>query len=269
MVLNSQRTVYGVDLELARLANKPYNIINNTSLNEKFNVLVEETVPANTYPTLKYFALGVGEVDIIKNNSGYSYSRHSPVDAALFHHIPFVIKPVNNDLSDTERARYRFRVVEVINGISYACYYLKLIDTFELKDTFYKVSTNQGLSTLSIFDTNIATLLNPVPRDRSKDVISVTSAEYILKLMKITFELTPNELTELDNVLTLKQLSSSNLTEIGLCTGIDKVVGNYSEATCVQVSHHIGINVAPSVYLNTGNSFLRSIELGGGEPMVL
>lgn len=269
MVLNSQRTIYGLDLELSRLAGKQYNVIDNTSLNEKFNVLTEDDVPEGIYPTLKYFAIGVGEVDIVDGNKGYSYSKHSPVDAALFHHIPFVMKPIDEDLLPSERDKYRFRKIETFNGSDYACYYLKEIDNFELKDDFYKVSTKEEISTLSMFDTNIDTLLNPVPKDRSQNIQDIKSAEYILKLIKITFALTVEEMTELKNVLTLRQLPVTNITEIGLCTGIDKLVDENKEATCVQVTHHVGVNIELAIYLNNNSSFLRSIELGGGEPMIL
>lgn len=269
MILNSQRTIYGLDLELTRLAGKQYNVIDNTSLNEKFNVLTEEAVPENVYPTLKYFAIGVGEVDIIESNTGYSYSKHSPVDAALFKHIPFVMKPLDEDLLPSEQERYRFRKIETHNGINYACYYLRAIETFELKDDFYKVSTSEGLSGLSIFDTNTDILLNPIPKDRSRHVLDPDTAEYILKVMKIEFSLTNTEITDLREVLTLLQYTENNITEIGLCTGIDKVVDGSVEATCVQISHHVGVNIELAIYLNNNNSFLRSIELGGGEPMIL
>lgn len=269
MVLNSQRTVYGVDLELHRLAGMDYNIINNTSLNEKFSLYTEEEVPEGVYPTLKYLTIGTGEVDIIDNNLGYSYSRHSPVDAALFNHIPFVMKPVDEDLLPAEQTAYRFRKEEVIDGVTYAAYYLKVIDTIELRSDFYKVSTQNGVSSLSLFDTNDDALLYPVPKDRSASALDISTAEYVIKVLKLDFALTTAEITELKNVLTLKNLDNVNITEIGLCTGIDKYIDNKFVATAVQISHHIGVNIELAIYLNTNTTFLRSIELGGGEPLML
>jgi len=268
MVLNSQRTVYGNALNLAMLAGVPYKVLDNTSLNEKFKILTSEGVPNNVYPTINYFAIGVGGSDIISNN-GYSYSKHSPVDAGLFKQIPFIIRATDDDLIPNERAKYRFRVIEHINGIEYVCYYLKKIENINLVDEFYKVTTDNGVSKLSIYDTNVDTLLNPIAIDRSQSAVDPTKADYLLKIMKLDFVLTSNELLELENVFNILQLSETAVSEIGVCTGVDRIFNGVQEATCTQVYVHVGMDIELTAYLGTTQGFLRSIELGGGEPMYL
>jgi hypothetical protein len=98
MVLNSQKTIYGLHLNLAKMLNLPYVISDNTTLNEKFQIANNETLANNEYTSIKYYTIGNGGVNIINNGNGYSYSEHSPVDAALFNHIPWIMREINNDV---------------------------------------------------------------------------------------------------------------------------------------------------------------------------
>ena len=50
MVRNSQRTLYNVDLHLHQMLGKDYEPIENTTLNEKFQVLPNDKLPAGIYP---------------------------------------------------------------------------------------------------------------------------------------------------------------------------------------------------------------------------
>src|SRR5574344_1159200 len=98
MVIASQRTVYNVALHLAMLFNKPYKILSNTTLNEKFEIEANNELADGVYPSLKYIGIGIGGSVLLDNTDAYTYSEHSPVQGALFEHIPYVLRKPNNDI---------------------------------------------------------------------------------------------------------------------------------------------------------------------------
>ena len=115
MIINAQRTLYNVDLYLNIMLRKDYKIIANTSLNEKFDILSKVPVPAGVYPTLQYWAIGTGGNNVIGNTTGFIYSEHTPLDGALFNHVPFIMRPVTDDLTALEKSKYRMRKLEIVN----------------------------------------------------------------------------------------------------------------------------------------------------------
>ena len=269
MVISAQRTIYSISLELDSRIGKPFEALENTTLNEKFGVASKINLDDGEYPEIKYYVIGVGGNDFIKGNQGYNYSSHSPIDAALFQHIPFVMRPVNNDLLESEKTQYRMRVIEEINGVEYACYYLKLIPNIELRDYFFEVMHDGDKDILSPYNNKTDKLLNPTPRDRKPGVEIANTAKYITKLAKLEFSLYKDELEEVQDVLELRGLTDRKLTEIGVCTGMDKVIDDVTQATNVQVGYHIDVNLDLSIELQHDTNILRAIEIGGTEPIVI
>lgn len=268
MVLSAQRTIYGLDLDMAVRFRDSYTPKQNTTLNEKFNINPTAAIPVG-FPKVKYYAIGVGGSDIISGVSGYTYSQHNPSDAALFSHVPFIVRTPGNDLDKTEQAKYRFRIPKLINGNEYICYYLKAISNIEYREPFYLIENNGDSNSLSIYSTNTDALLNPMPVDRSIDIDKVTTSNYLTKLAKLEFSLNTDELAELDNVFTVFELSTKNLTEIGVCMGWDVTDNDSTEALGVQVAYHITVNIDIATTMSSGNTILRAIEIGGSEPMTL
>ena len=121
MIINSNRTIYGLKLQMDMLLGDRWTPMPNTTLNEKFNIGLNAPQPSS-YPTLKYMCLGVGGSSIIDSQTGYRFSTHRAIDAGLFEHIPFIIRPIDQDLTLEERSKYRFRIQENINGNQYYCY---------------------------------------------------------------------------------------------------------------------------------------------------
>lgn len=274
MVRNSQRTLYNVDLHLHQLLGKQYEPTENTTLNEKFQILPNEKLPAGVYPTLKYYAIGVGGTLNIDNVNKYSYSEHLAIDAALFEHIPFIMRNVNEtDLTTEERANYRLRVIKNFNGINYACYYLKVIPSYELKPTFHMIRTvENGVAvsspTLSVLNMTNSQILSPEPTNRDLTFENQNNLGFVTKVAKLTFSLTPLELEEISNCLKIMNLNNSGLTEIGIVTGHDIETGGVKEAICTQIAMHLGINFNLATEMAKGSTIIKILEIGGGEPIV-
>ena len=265
MVISSQRTLYNVDLHLSMLLGRDYMTKPNTTLNEKFDVLADVNGPEGMYPKLQYYCIGIGGDQLSESVSGFPVSEHSPMDAALFEQIPFVIRPIQQDLTPTERANYRFRVIETIKNETYVCYYLKVIPGYTLRDDFYKVTTVNGLSTLKLMDTDNPEFLNPVPRNRRLNYDNMNTTEFITKIAKLEFNLMHNDIKELENVLNILGKDGRQLTEIGVCTGIDNIIDGNVEASSVQIAFHLGVNLDLVQSINVDNNIIRVIEIGGSE----
>ena len=242
MILTSQKTMYADNLEMNMLLGINQIDLPNTTLNEKFNVLPSQTIANGVYPKIQYLAIGVGGTDIIAN-ANYKFSNHSPIDAALFEHIPFIMRPTTNDLLPVERANYRLRVLETHNGIEYACYYLKVITTVINKQGLFEIDIINGNPSMRYFNTNSINLLTPTPRIVADNYLDITKNTYYAKTTKIGFTLYINEMEEINNVLTIIYGDTTrSISEIGVCTGIENILPDKSiEAVNVTSSLHFAL----------------------------
>lgn len=275
MVRTAQKTLYATDLNLHMLTGKSYAPLANTTLNEKFMLNTNVEIPKDSYPKLRYLVIGVGGNSVINGDNTYTTSEHSPLDAALFEQIPFVVRPVNSDLSPTERANYRLRVIKIISGTTYACYYAKVLPDMDIPSYFNSIETivpkgeyKLPYSTIGIFDTNIPEILNPVPRNRQIDITRVSSTKRVTKLGRITLQFTEYDLKEIRNSIELLGLTAYNIRELGLCTGWDVATNVMTEVVGLQIMYHIGMTIGLALDLNTETSLTRIIEMGGEEPLV-
>ncbi len=277
MILASQRTLFGVDLALRMLSGTPYELLPNTSLNEKFAKLAS-IKPNGRYPSIGYYTIGVGGTTILPGSGQTMYSEHSPVDAGLFEHIPFVVRKVDNDLTNAEQTKYRMKVIKNINGDDYYCYYFKKIPSVYINPNMYQVITENDNSVLSLLPTSTDMYLNPVPADREITVDNFNSVRYAAKTAKLEFTLLNTELTELYNVMDVFYGKDTNgvtiskpITEIGVCSGIEETPDNSiiscngSEVSCSQILYHVAVDLDLLVYMNTSDNIYRSIDIGGME----
>lgn len=266
MITDSQRTVYALDLELNMRLGTEYTVRTNTTLNEKFNIRPNEPLPSGVYPKLKYLAIGVGGANIIAGNE-YRYSAHRATDAALFEHIPFVIRPIDNDLSDQEKLKYRLRKIENINSTEYICYYLKVVEPTNFTNGLYEIIVSGTDTNLLFFDTSKYDLLNPTPRAPG-DLFDITNNKYVARTVKFPFILDEDETNELRNALAIKYIEDRLPTELALCSGYDVAEGALYEATNVQVNYFIGIDINTEIEFANATTIVRALEIGGMEPML-
>lgn len=268
MTVSSQRTLFGVDLALAQLFGANYECLPNTTLNEKFNIMPSTTVPAGKYPTLRYATIGCGGVPSITAANNYVYSNHSPFDGALFKHIPFVMRKLDSDLTQTERMKYRFRKEEQYNGEIYACYYLRDLGQSLYDQKFFKITNVNGNNYLKEHKLNDPKILHPVPRDRSVSFDTIEQTEFVTKLTRFKLAWDADELDELKKVYDILAINPRMLSEIALCSGIDVPTGNLSEATCVQIIFHFDINLDLTNTFKNLDSLVKYIEIGGTEALI-
>lgn len=273
MIFNSQRTLYAIDLEQHRLFNQSYTPVENTTLNEKFRIYPNIQPGNNNFPYLNVIVIGIGGLQNIAGENNYNFSQHSPLDAALFEHIPFIVRETSNDLTPLEKAKYRLRVIEMVDNVEYVCYYGKVITDPNLNSNFYTIKTIvddslTAIPTLSVLDLTSTNVLNPKPKLRSVSYSTTKGIDYVTKLNKVPFTLTVGEISEIKEGCTKLGKTSDIITEVGLCTSCDYNNGTYTEAICTQIAFHIGVDFNMAVSLENDQAIQKSIELGGLESFI-
>ena len=278
MSLLTKRTIYGSELQTALLMKSTYAIRENTTLNEKFNIL-EGVTPDDELPALSYYCIGRGGHKNLNGADGEPLTTlrpHQARDAALFKHMPFVMRPTTDDLDELERNKYGLRVTEVHGEVSYFCYYLKRLDLTEIvPELEYRVASD-GNTTVTPF-TPARSDLNPTPVDLPVGGVSVATGESLAVkgTVEVMFDVTDaEELVNVAKILYDNELYAV-VSEIGLCSGVDEVVPttpivgspyNLREAAAVQIATHVSC-FYPLQFNNNG--FRLKINLGASEPLAV
>jgi hypothetical protein len=273
------RTCYGAQLQACQLLGVPFVMVPDTTLNEKFGVQSGVAPPLGTLPNLGYFCIGNGGHQNETGADGFPYTtplQHLSTDAALFRHIPFLVRTIGNDLDPITMQQYALRdIITGQNGIQYIAYYLKRMNLTGVEPSMQISSTTNGVTTTIPYVPTSANL-NPTPPVTSAAGVVTTNGNYITTSAIVDIPFTAQDVAELINVATLIYGNElyAVISEIGLCSGVDKIatvaaaggVGafNYNEAIAVQIAMHI------TSYYSIGSSnqgFDFEVQVGATEPL--
>jgi len=264
MVYATNRTIYNIRIQNALLFGLDYTPLPNTTLNEKFNILPRYPLTDLTPPTINLLTLGVGGTVLMSSNeTTIRRSQHSSKDAALFNHLPLVIRRIDNDLDDVTRQKYRLRRIENINGIQYICYYAKRINKPEQYDNVYVIKDDN----ISVFDTKTSPdVLNPTPVG-SLDFSTITP-EYLLNKTELLIEFDSNEILELQNAMSIKYPGQDlQISELALCSSKDVTINGYTEAVWTEINYFVDVELDLNISMHTSDTVEFYIEVGGSEPL--
>ena len=271
------QTVYGSYLQTCQYLKLPFEHSAYTTLNEKFQSYTNITLLTTDMPHLQYVAIG---------NKGHQYTTggdgvplinilpHRPTDAALYGHLPFVLRPISGDLTPSERMNYRMRVIETYGGVQYAAYYLKRLDLTTTVSQMEHRDINDGVVTTTPFVPSVANL-NPTPPSLPSNGVLVSTGDAVAVTAKVPFIMSAWEINELLTACIIKYGDDryAIITEIGLVSGVDKIVeGNfngtiasYTEAISAQICAHISAAYAAK-YSNTGINVM--LDVGAVNPLL-
>ena len=274
---NNVRSIYGAYLQTCALLGFNVDIKPNSTLNQKFDLFPNEIFNSGETPTVKYLTIGNGGHTASMGVDGLPLINpvpHSPRHAALYNHLPFIIREVTEDLTPGERLLYRLRVPRTIDGVNYMCYYAKVLDLSMVEPKIELRNKTDGIITATDFTPSLADL-NPV-----KPVIPVngnitSTGNYLASTAKIEFVMNEAEITELLNACNIIYGSDNYafISEIGLCSGVDRsLMGNfggppsaYTEAVGVQIMNFISTAI-PAYALST--SITQTIDVGSTSPLL-
>lgn len=293
------RTATGTAFQLAKTTGIPLVVIPNSTLNEAVNntqvnpyvpaIATEGMENAEAYnPTtdftnmkLQYLAIGSGGHFAVNNGSQgrprIGVKPHKARDTGFYDQVPFVCKPLDQDLSPQQREKYRLRTVVLINGVKYAAYWLKVIDLSKLSITQNIVKKDKGTKTAQPYKPTANDL---VPRD--PEISGENDGTYIQTLINTEIRFDAEEAEYFREVAELWFGSAEDaiISEIALCHGVDKpIVERYpdigtqnpqrinsslKEAVAVQVS----IIESTFIPLNFSNGYAgETIGIGSEDPL--
>ena len=161
---NNVRSIYGAYLQTCALLGFNVDIKPNSTLNQKFDLFPNEIFNSGETPTVKYLTIGNGGHTASMGVDGLPLINpvpHSPRHAALYNHLPFIIREVGEDLTPGERLLYRLRVPRTIDGVNYMCYYAKVLDLSMVEPKIELRNNTDGIITATDFTPSLADL-NPV-----------------------------------------------------------------------------------------------------------
>jgi hypothetical protein len=274
------RTIFGSQLQEQLLLGLPFTMVANTTLNEKFGIAAGRAPDPGTMPHAGYFCIGNGGHQNLVGADGKPYTaaiQHSPGDAALYSHMPFLIRDPANDLDVTTRQKYALRQQIVANGNNYIAYWLKRLDFTNVVPQMQLNHVVDGTTTSTPYVPTGANL-NPTPPaiPNPGSGVVTTTGDYLSTSAVLRLDFTAQDVAELVNVA--KVLWNNELlaviSEVGLVSGVDAIatgIGagnqqfNYLEAIAAQIVTHLNAYY-PVSYMNQGFDF--GLELGSTEPLV-
>lgn len=212
-------TTWFIKNVLEMTSGREVTVDRNTTLNEKYNILPNERPKAGEFPTINYIGIGMGGIgDTVK------LAYHSSIDASLFEPIPFICRELDNDLSPSDRLKYRMRVLKTIDGEEYAFYYLRRLPTTSDRIEIKKlVKDSSTAATIVDIDSDDPTILSPVPKFTGE--LDLTKTEFYVVDSNINFNLTIEDKLEIKNAYRILYNTDEipPITEIGIFYGSDQV----------------------------------------------
>lgn len=266
--------------------NQPLNLPQYTTLNERYNILGEESIGKHEGRSfeLKYFGIGIGgsSADGVTSlgTTRLKVNQHSPADMNLFAPIPFIVRPIDNDLDNFNRAKYRMRVVETFpDNIAYAVYYLKVANFDSYFPVVNKVVRDEaGNEDAKQYVPTKDSLFNPQPTDITSVGTVPVANSYQNSSAIIDCSLTAQDLNEIANACKLKfgDASYASINEVMLTWGIDtQFDGAIAGGGTIRYLEVLSAVAAHYVTERDGRNALNNVKVqmaydhGASEPMLL
>jgi hypothetical protein len=274
---NVTRTIYGAAVQTSLLMKLPFQFPEYTTLNQHLSILKDNLPAVNEAPGLSYYVWGnrghsttIGADGIPLND----VVQHRATDAGLFGQLPFVLREVNQDLTQLERAKYVLRRQEERNGVAYWAYYGRRLDKSNMSVGIYLTQVQNGVGVTVPF-TPTQSNLTPSPQQLANSATNLINADYVAARARMTLSMTETDVAEMLNVAKViyDDERYAIVSEIGLCTGVDKAINapsygggtfQFQEAIGVQIAAHVAV-YNPLLQTNTGVQV--EMDVGVNEPL--
>lgn len=270
-------TLWSTQLQTAAHLKIPFSIPENTTLNQKFNIQKNAGLQASEMPSLLAYTIGDGGHRAVVGQHGrplISPIDHQADHAALYNHLPFVLRTLDNDLTPIEREKYALRKEVEIEGRYYYAYYAKRLNLEEVQIVLKRSQKIDGEVTSSVYVPTSANL-SPTPPDIENTGVVTTSGEYLSSSAIVTIRFDKTDVEEFNNVARILYNDEiyAVISEVGLCTGVNRTVQgnstlgqiNYKELVGCQISAFIPVHYE-MVYHSEGFDF--NTEVGAVEPLL-
>ncbi|BDH16588.1 MAG: hypothetical protein [Bacteriophage sp.] len=294
------RTVYGSALQTERGLGLSHNVMAYTTLNQAISentimanlpsplTLGMEMLPDYDYTTdsdsifTKYICIGNGgHKSIVNATDAIPYTlpvAHKATDSGLYNMIPFVVRPVADDLTITERSIYGLRRTLNLGGVLYAAYFARKLDYGNVTPTTNITNVVGGESSTEQF---VPTINNLKPSKPTEDTTYTGSYANITAPVVVTW--TEDQIQDIKDACALL-FNNENLaiiSEIALCSGVKKPIAQKYPNTGTQnpaavaantyfeiVACQVSMFISTYVPLATADQeYTLSLDLGATEPL--
>lgn len=269
------RTIAGSMLQTAQHPNLPFTPLPYTTLNEKFQINQGVTPSAGVLPSVGYFCIGNKGHQLQSGTGGVALAANVPhvsTDAALYQHLPFILRATSNDIDVTTRTKYALRKQITVNGQNYYAYYLKRLDKSAASVSATINTITNELVTNSVAWNPTSANLSPTPPVIVNGQNALTS-QYGIVSAPIPMNFTATECTELLNAATILfgDPAYAIISEIGLCSGVDYSVTlpggvAFNEAIAVQITAFV--QAMQFVQANAGG-ITSTLNVGTQDPLLV
>lgn len=273
---NFRRTALGGLSQTCAMMGLPLPRIANTTLNEKLSIQANATLGVNETPRAKYMCIGIGGHQGTVGADGIlliGSAQHRPTDNSLFRMMPFVMRPLANDLTSTERQRYALRRIENHKGLDYAVYYLRRLDLTNVVPKLQKINITNGVTTTTDY-TPTSGDLSPTPPALNTGGANTVTGEFIAAVARVTVNFDTLDATEILNaaMVLFDSEEYAIISEMGFVSGVDRSVTVtdpngalvYDECINAQIVTHIA--TLQKLVANR-NGFESVFDVGATEPM--
>lgn len=268
---NIVRLAGGSYFQLAKAIGAPIIPQANSTLNEAVNnkdvVPFQPAIPTAgmeyaadyNYQTdsagvkFQYLAIGCGgHYSVTNATHGIPTTQTKPHRArhtGLYRQIPFVCKPLDNDLSIEERAKYRLRKVVTINGVQYAAYFLRYIDLSASTIVQVTVKKDKGIKSSNPYTPTINDL---VPQD--PEINGTNDGTYLQTYIQTEITFNTTEAAYLREVAALwfGDENAAIVSEIDICSGVDKPITKRYPATGNQTAQQVNSSLKEALAVQGG-----------------
>lgn len=272
----SVRTAIGAKLQTAQKLNRPYTFSDNSIMNKQLNILPDE-LPDGT-PWTQYYTIGIGGLSVRfvgeRRRIELFPAPHDPRHTGMYEQIPFVIRPVDEGLTTSERARFRLRRLMTVGTTVYEAWYGRVIDKTGMDVRMEYRVIQDGVVTSTPWEPSPDDQ-HPVPIVVNPGQVLTTGDDYVASTAKTVMKFTPWDIAELINVgrVLYDSEDAITLSEIALCSGKDiETRGDfngislpYTEAIGVQINDFVS-TLVPTSYNQAGAAV--NLDIGSTEPLL-
>lgn len=153
--ITTQPTIYGALIDTCLRHNIPYQPEPYWTLNERYQIHHNTVVPGTSKLEFGWFTAGNGGTVTIAGSNGMEKRLDNPMsaeDSGIYRPIPFIIRPINADLSPAERTGYAMRAkITGMGNTDYWGYFAKRIIRPSTNPVIKKITVVDGVSTITDF----------------------------------------------------------------------------------------------------------------------
>lgn len=245
-----QQTCYGLKALIYMLTGVDPDIDKSATVNENLAIFANERPTSNEPIRLDTLVIGNGGFTCTPGNNGRSRiipRNHVATNASLFENMPFVLRPVDDDLSTTEREDFCLRKEVSHGGKNYYGYfgYNMNITKDNLIVNMIKVTKEDGTVIETPFVPDDKDL-HPKPIDLPTESAIVASdvSVRISALVRVTLnERIVREIVDAAKILNNGDETSAIISEMALCTSAKRRVSVPSTDGQIEFSESIGTQV--------------------------